>query len=117
MILKHDIPSHFRTFRFYNIQNKTVEDFTGHGINDLRRGIIRTPIDAVRTLQDDPLRALRAIRFQYASTFGEPCFSHRHLRSRFNFVFDQALLDGLRDPEVKRKLTSVRVRALTFVQA
>jgi hypothetical protein len=111
MILKHEFPFHHCTLRFYNIQNKTVEDFTGHGINDLRRGIIRTPIDAVRTLQDDPLRALRAIRFQYACAFGELCFSHRLLRGRFNFVLDQGLIDGLRDPEVKRKLTSVRVGA------
>jgi tRNA nucleotidyltransferase (CCA-adding enzyme) len=51
------------SFRFYNIQHETVEDFTGHGIQDLRAGLLRTPIDPVQTLRDDPLRALRAIRF------------------------------------------------------
>ena len=56
-------------FRFYNIENETVEDFTGHGINDLQLGILRTPIDPVRTLRDDPLRALRAIRFMQVSNF------------------------------------------------
>jgi tRNA nucleotidyltransferase (CCA-adding enzyme) len=42
-----------------------VEDFTGRGLDDLRSGTLRTPIDPVRTLRDDPLRALRAIRFMY----------------------------------------------------
>lgn len=33
------------------------------GVKDLRDGIIRTPLTPRTTLLDDPLRALRAIRF------------------------------------------------------
>ena len=33
------------------------------GVDDLRLGVIRTPLHPVTTLLDDPLRALRAIRF------------------------------------------------------
>lgn len=48
---------------YYNLMTESVEDFTGKGLSDLREGILRTPLDAVTTLKDDPLRALRIIRF------------------------------------------------------
>ena len=48
---------------FYNINTNTIEDFTKKGIDDLRNGIIRTPIPAIKTFKDDPLRILRSIRF------------------------------------------------------
>lgn len=48
---------------FYNIHTQLVEDFTGQGLADLRRAIIRTPLPSMVTLQDDPLRALRVLRF------------------------------------------------------
>ena len=48
---------------FYNINEKKVEDWTKKGINDLKNGIIETPIDAEITFKDDPLRILRMLRF------------------------------------------------------
>lgn len=53
---------------FYNINTGQLEDFTGMGLDDLRNGIIRTPLDPVVTFLDDPLRIVRAIRF--ATRFG-----------------------------------------------
>ncbi|KAH9486667.1 CCA tRNA nucleotidyltransferase, mitochondrial [Psilocybe cubensis] len=53
---------------FYNVETSMVEDFTGKGVDDLRNGIIRTPMPPMETFQDDPLRVLRCIRF--ASRFG-----------------------------------------------
>ncbi|KAJ4460068.1 putative CCA tRNA nucleotidyltransferase [Paratrimastix pyriformis] len=55
---------------FYNINTGQVEDQTGMGLADLRAGLIRTPLPPMQTLLDDPLRALRAIRF--AARFGFP---------------------------------------------
>ena len=48
---------------FYNINEKKVEDWTKKGINDLKNGIIETPIEAQITFKDDPLRILRMLRF------------------------------------------------------
>jgi len=33
---------------FYNLLTKEVEDFTGKGLNDLRDGIIRTPLEPIQ---------------------------------------------------------------------
>lgn len=48
---------------FYNVNTDTVEDFTEHGLHDLKDGILRTPLDPLTTFDDDPLRILRAIKF------------------------------------------------------
>ena len=41
----------------------TVVDRTGRGIDDLRDGILRTPLDPHETFSEDPLRMFRAARF------------------------------------------------------
>ncbi|EPY50393.1 tRNA nucleotidyltransferase [Schizosaccharomyces cryophilus OY26] len=48
---------------FYNLRTKQVEDFTEKGLSDLENKIIRTPLPADETFSDDPLRAVRCIRF------------------------------------------------------
>ncbi|HEY6538155.1 MAG TPA: CCA tRNA nucleotidyltransferase [Candidatus Dormibacteraeota bacterium] len=40
-----------------------VLDPTGHGLEDLRRGLLRTPLPPAETFSEDPLRMLRAARF------------------------------------------------------
>ncbi|KAF9892463.1 CCA tRNA nucleotidyltransferase, mitochondrial [Aspergillus nanangensis] len=48
---------------FYNLNESTVEDFTGRGFEDMGDQIIRTPLEPYQTFKDDPLRVLRLIRF------------------------------------------------------
>ncbi|KIM33013.1 hypothetical protein M408DRAFT_14571 [Serendipita vermifera MAFF 305830] len=48
---------------FYNIHTREVEDFTGKGIEDLKGGLVRTPLEPKSTFEDDPLRVLRCVRF------------------------------------------------------
>jgi tRNA nucleotidyltransferase/poly(A) polymerase len=73
---------------FYNINQGIVEDFTGKGLEDLRSGIIRTPLPAKETFMDDPLRVLRAVRFS----------------SRFGFELEESLLTAAGDAEVREML-------------
>ena len=47
---------------FYNINTSQVEDYVG-GLDDLKSMNLRTPDDPVKTLLEDPLRALRWLRF------------------------------------------------------
>lgn len=75
---------------FYNINDRTLEDFTGSGINDLNCRLIRTPLPALVTLTDDPLRILRAVRFA----------------CRLGFSFADDLVEAARSPSVRESLVS-----------
>lgn len=71
---------------FYNINEGKVEDLTGHGVEDLQKGVLRTPLDPVVTFLQDPLRILRAIRFA----------------AKYGFELDDTLIRAARDPRVQR---------------
>jgi tRNA nucleotidyltransferase/poly(A) polymerase len=49
----------------------TIIDFFG-GMEDLKEGILKTPLDCSVTFNDDPLRILRAIRFSITKGFEIP---------------------------------------------
>ncbi|KAJ1645191.1 CCA tRNA nucleotidyltransferase, mitochondrial [Coemansia erecta] len=73
---------------FYNIETRQVEDFTGKGIDDLKNGIVRTPLEPLKTFSDDPLRVLRVIRFA----------------SRFGYNIDAQTSEAIKRPEIKSDL-------------
>jgi poly(A) polymerase len=60
------------------------------GIADLENRIIRTPVNAVETFSDDPLRMLRAIRFA----------------SRFNFSIDENAIRAIKTNAERIKIVS-----------
>ena len=62
----------------------------------LRNELIRTPLPALQTFMDDPLRVMRAIRFA----------------SRFNFQLDHDIVQAASTDEVKNAL---EVRTATTV--
>lgn len=47
---------------FYNLHTQLVEDYTS-GLEDIRKSLLRCPLDPRVTFLDDPLRMLRGIRF------------------------------------------------------
>ena len=72
--LKGDALRRDTTFNslFKNISTGEILDLTGKGINDLEKGIIRTPIDPDKTFKDDALRMLRVCRFYVKYDFDIP---------------------------------------------
>lgn len=73
---------------FYNVANRELEDFTARGFDDIRARIIRTPLPPLTTLLDDPLRALRAIRFA----------------ARLNFNINDDLVQACKNSDVHEAL-------------
>lgn len=73
---------------FYNLNHDKIEDFTGRGLDDLRNGVLRTPLAPYQTFLDDPLRVLRLIRFS----------------STFNFVIEPHTLAAMSDETIRTAL-------------
>lgn len=73
---------------FFNLRAEVVEDWTGVGLEDLARGLLRTPLDPHVTFLDDPIRVLRAIRFA----------------ARFDFDLTREIRDSMARDDVKLAL-------------
>ena len=75
---------------YYNLNTNQVEDWTERGVVDLVLQNIRTPKDPLKTLLEDPTRALRAVRFA----------------SQLSFNVDPRLLKAMRNKKVKEALVA-----------
>ncbi|KAF9955708.1 CCA tRNA nucleotidyltransferase, mitochondrial, partial [Modicella reniformis] len=73
---------------FYNVHTRSVEDFTGKGLDDLKNGLVRTPLEPYETFWQDPLRVMRCIRFA----------------ARFHFKVDQAAKLAILNTRIKQAL-------------
>ena len=74
--------------------NALAEDIDGNiinlfgGIEDLKIGVLRTPLDATITMMDDPLRILRALRFTITK----------------DFVMSDDIWEAMKQPNILKKL-------------
>jgi tRNA nucleotidyltransferase/poly(A) polymerase len=71
-------------------QDGTLIDLFG-GQEDLRRGLLRTPLSAEKTMMDDPLRFLRSLRFSITK----------------GFDIHSDIIDAMTQPEILEKLEKV----------
>jgi tRNA nucleotidyltransferase/poly(A) polymerase len=74
--------------------NAMAEDVDGNlidifgGVNDLKMGLLRTPLPAKQTMMDDPLRILRALRFTITK----------------DFVMSDDIWEAMKQPNILKKL-------------
>jgi len=75
---------------------KLIDPFDG--VNDIKKGIIRTPLDPLQTFSDDPLRMMRAIRFssQLGFTIEQKTFQAiKDEADRISIVSQERITDEL----------------------
>lgn len=79
---------------FFNINENKIEDWT-NGIEDLKNGIIRTPLEPIESFRDDPLRVLRSFRFA----------------SKLGFKLHESIIPAAREikEDFKRKIKRERI--------
>ncbi len=68
------------------------------GMNDLGKGIIRTPLDPETTYSDDPLRMMRAVRFatQLGFTIDQPSYEAiRNMADRLSIISQERITEEL----------------------
>jgi len=63
-----------------NISTNEILDLTKTGIQDIKTGVIRTPLDPDIIFSEDPLRMLRAIRFTVKFNWQLPLFMIRSIK-------------------------------------
>ncbi len=73
-----------------NLHSGELYDPLGVGLEDLRSGILRTPLEPGKTFIDDPLRMLRAVRFKH----------------RLGFEFAPGLAEAIRDHASRLQIIS-----------
>jgi putative nucleotidyltransferase with HDIG domain len=65
-----------------------ILDLTGMGKDDLKKGVIRTPLDPDIIFAEDPLRMLRAIRFTVKYGWTLPLFMIRSIKNNSHLLKD-----------------------------
>lgn len=81
-----------------SVHSGELWDPLGQGLNDLRDGILRTPLEPRATFYDDPLRMLRAVRFRWKLGFPPAPGLYdaiRDTRERLRIISEERIRDEI----------------------
>lgn len=81
-----------------NLSTSEILDLTGMGKDDIKNGIVRTPLDPDIIFNEDPLRMLRACRFAIKYEWTLPLFMIRSLKR------NAKLLDNISKERIQEEL-------------
>lgn len=101
---------------FKDIVTGEIKDLTGKGIEDIKKGIVRTPMDPDQTFKDDPLRMLRAIRFAVKYNWKMPISMVKALKKNHDML-QNISQERIRDELNKMLMTDRPDMALRILTA
>jgi len=93
-----------------------ILDLTGKGRDDLRNGILRTPLDPNETFNDDPLRILRMVRMSAKYNWKLPMFMLRSIRKNAESLKNISR-ERIHDEANKMLLTNNAGKAMRLLKA
>lgn len=100
----------------HDLTTGEVLDLTGMGKDDIKKGIIRTPLDPDVIFTDDPLRILRAVRFAAKYNWKLPMFMLRSIRKNATSLKNISR-ERIHDEVNKMLLTNNAGKAMRLLKA
>ena len=98
-----------------NLSTGEILDLTGMGKSDIKKGIIRTPLDPDIIFSEDPLRMLRAVRFTMKYDWDLPLFMIRSMKSNASKL-KQISVERVQEELNKMLMTDSPDRAIKLLQ-
>ena len=92
-----------------------ILDLTGKGKEDIRRGVVQTPLDPDIIFTEDPLRILRAARFAIKYDWDLPMFMIRSMKKN-SPKLENISFERIRDEIDKMLLTGAPQRAIKLLK-
>lgn len=100
---------------FKNLTNDEILDLTGMGKDDIKRGLVRSPIDPDIIFDEDPLRMLRVIRATVKYNWDLPYFMLRSIKKnakKIEYISSERIQDELN----KMLVTNYPDKAIRLLQ-
>jgi tRNA nucleotidyltransferase/poly(A) polymerase len=100
---------------FKNLTNDEILDLTGMGREDLKKGLVRSPIDPDIIFDEDPLRMMRVIRTTVKYNWKLPLFMIRSLKKNAKKL-QNISSERIREELDKMLLTKTPDKAIRLLQ-
>lgn len=98
-----------------NLSTGEILDLTGMGKSDIKKGIVRTPLDPDVIFSEDPLRMLRAVRFTMKYNWDLPWFMIKALKRNASKL-KQISVERVQEELNKMLMTDSPDRAIRLLQ-